>query len=98
MDSAKEIIHRHMDGLGTLTVESVQDCTNIAEACKARHNSGDHGSSELKVVGDFPEVFIIKYINDHNITMREFLINKEHMRRVAEDPALAHFRIWKGKL
>jgi hypothetical protein len=84
---------------GQLThIERVQDCTPIAEYAKAQHNAGFHGSSELKHAARIPNVIIEKYCNDHNIEFSEFMRNREHMRRVLNDPSLAAFRIWPGKV
>lgn len=92
------IIHRHNDGNGTLTFETVQDCTAIAERAKSMHNSGNHGSSEMKLAATIPNVFVDDYCNRNNITFHEFLKNEEHIKRLLNDPAIDHFRIWKGKI
>lgn len=84
---------------GTLThIERVQDCTPIADYAKAQHNAGFHGTSELKHAARIPNVIIEKYCNDHNIEFSEFMRNREHMRRVLNDPSLKAFRIWPGKV
>jgi hypothetical protein len=81
-----------------LTVHRQQDCTPIAEYCKSMQNEGYHGTGELKFAGKIPEVMVEKYCNDNHITFREFIQNKEHVRRVMNDPAMSHFRIWKGDI
>jgi len=83
---------------GQMVVAQTQDCTPIAEWAKARHNEGLVGGSEMRHAARIPMVFIEKYLNDHRITLNEFMGNREHMRRVVNDPAMAHFRIWKGKV
>lgn len=75
-----------------------QDCTPIAEYAKAMHREGYHGSNEMKFAGTIPYVFIEKYCNDKGVAFHEFMSNKEHIRAVLNDPALADFRIWKGRL
>ena len=97
-EAVQTIIHRHMDGQGSMTFETVQDCTAIAERCKEMAAIGATGTSELKYAGSIPEVFVVKYLNDNGIDFREFMTNKQHIRRMMNDPALAHFRIWKGKI
>lgn len=92
------IIHKHNDGNGTLTFETVQDCTAIAEAAKRAANEGNTGSSELKLAATIPNIFIDDYCNRNNITFHEFLKNKDHIKTILNDPALAAFRIWKGKV
>jgi hypothetical protein len=83
---------------GDLIVERVQDCVPIAEWSKSMHNEGKHGSSEMKLAARIPNVFIEKYCNDNNLLYSEVMQNREHMRRIVTDPALAHFRIWPGRI
>jgi hypothetical protein len=83
---------------GKTIFERVQDCTPIAEYAKSLHNEGLHGSSEMKHAAKIPKVVIERYCNDHGITFREWLNSEDHMRRMCNDPALSHFRIWKGKI
>ena len=43
-------------------------------------------------------MFVNKYLTDNNITFAQFIKEPEHVRRMLRDPALAHFRVWKGAL
>ena len=81
-----------------MVVSSTQDCTSIAESTKARHAEGLHGTSELKHAARIPMVMIEKYLIDNDISYREWSGDKSHIRRMLQDPALAHFRIWPGKV
>lgn len=81
---------------GKTIFERVQDCDPIAERAKALHNEGMHGSSEMKHAAKLPRVLVERYCNDNGITFREFLNGQDHIRRMLNDPALSHFRIWKG--
>lgn len=83
---------------GALTTGTVQDCEPIVEWTKAQHNAGNFGSSEMRFAGRIPEVFIEKYCHDKGITFSDFMQGKEHIRAVLNDPALSHFRVWKGAL
>jgi len=74
------------------------DLDAVAEHCKALHNAGHTGSSDMKLAASVPAFFIQKYINDNKITFAEFMRDQAHMRRFLDDPALAHFRIWKGRI
>lgn len=87
-----------MDGKGTITFESFQDCTAIAEAAKTQQLQSITGTSELKLAATLPMVMVEAYMNTNNITMHEFLNNKDHIKIMCNDPALAHFRVWKGKI
>ncbi len=81
-----------------LFVQRTQDCTPIAERAKEMHRAGMHGSSEVKLAASIPNIMIEKYCLDHGITYREWCVDEAHIRRMLEDPALAHFRIWPGKI
>lgn len=83
---------------GRLIIANSQDCTPIAEYAKAQHNAGFHGSSEVKHAARIPLVIVEKYCNDNGVTFTEFMTNRAHMKRIVQDPANAHFRIWKGAL
>ena len=83
---------------GNLITGTVQDCTAIAEAAKQAHNLGNYGSSDMKHAASVPMVFVDKYLNDNRITLQELGRSQEHQRRLLNDPALAHFRIWKGRI
>ena len=82
----------------SLVTGTVQQCTPIADMTRAMSNAGQHGSSDMKLAASIPLVFVEKYLNDNAITMHEFSGSPEHKRRLLGDPALSHFRIWKGKV
>ena len=96
--SLNNIIHRHHDGKGTLTFESVQDCTPIVEANRIQRLQGKTGSSEMKLAARFPNVIVERYLNENKITFHEWLGNPEHAKRMMQDPALAAFRVWEGRV
>ena len=83
---------------GRMVLGSQQDCTPIAEAVQALHKAGAHGSSEMRHAARIPNVIVEKYCNDHGITFQQFMHDREHLRRVLNDPDLSAFRIWKGKI
>lgn len=83
----------------TLVIQRSQ--TGIAEHvdyCKARANEGHHGFADFKLKASIPAVVIEHYLNVNRITLREFLSNKEHIRRMVNDPALSDFRIAPGRM
>lgn len=92
----KSIIQLNTDG--SMTTGTTQDCTSILENAKARHNEGAWGTSEMKHAASIPFVIIEKYINDNNILLSEFMSSQAHKKRLLGDPALSHFRIWKGQI
>jgi hypothetical protein len=83
---------------GALVVRNVQQCTPIAEHAQRLHNEGFHGSSDMKHAAEIPSVFVEDYCQRNGITFEEFIRNKEHVKRLCNDPAVSHFRIWKGRL
>lgn len=83
---------------GKTIFERVQDCTPIAERTQALHKEGHHGGSDMRHAASLPMVLVERYCNDNGITFREFLGGQEHIKRMLNDPALSHFRIWPGKL
>lgn len=87
----------HLDN-DKLVTQRTQDCTVIAEHAQALHREGFHGSSDFKHAASIPAIFVEDYCNRNNLLFSEFMSNPEHIKRLANDPALAHFRIWKGKL
>lgn len=66
--------------------------------CKARANEGFHGLSDFKLKASLPAVVVEHYLNVNRITLREFFSNKEHIKRMVNDPALADFRIAPGRM
>ncbi len=83
---------------GALVVQNTQQCTPIAEYATRLHNEGLHGSSDMKHAGEIPNVIIEAYCAQNGITFEEWCRNKEHVRRLLNDPAVSAFRPWKGRL
>lgn len=75
-----------------------QDCTPIAEVCKAAHNARQFGSGEMRHAARIPNVIIEQYCNDNGVLYSEVIGDPVHMRRICNDPKNAMFRIWPGKL
>lgn len=96
-DGTETVIHRHNDGLGTITFETRQDPTDILKHAQALHKEGHHGSSEMRHAASFPRVLIDQYCANKGITFREWMQDKKHVRFMLNDPDLKHFRIWAGK-
>lgn len=81
-----------------LIVTATQDCTPIAEHCKALHNAGVYGSSEMRHAAEIPKVMVEKYCNDHGVTFEQFMNEPVHIRRFCNDPDNKMFRIWPGAI
>jgi hypothetical protein len=59
---------------------------------------GEVGSSEMRHAASIPSVIVDRYCNEHNISLNEFIGNKDHIKRILNDPSLEYFRIWRGKI
>lgn len=81
----------------SLIVTNTQDCTPIAEICKRLHNDGQFGTKEMRFAGTIPDVMVEAYCINNNVTYREVMTNDEHIKRIMQDPAMDHFRVWKGR-
>lgn len=88
----------HVISGGEAFLQRTQDCTPIAERAQALHREGRHGTSEVKHAASIPNILIEKYCQDNGISYREWIGDQSHIRRMLDDPALAAFRIWKGKV
>ncbi|MES2637559.1 MAG: hypothetical protein V4605_09555 [Pseudomonadota bacterium] len=98
MSALQTKIHRHHDGQGTITVESVQDCNAIIESITRQKTEGKTGSADMKLAARLPNVIVETYLNLNNISFSEFMGNQEHIKRILNDPALSKFRVWEGQV
>lgn len=87
-----------LNGDGSLTTGTIQDCTAILENTKAMHNSGFTGTSDMKLAASIPFVVIEKYLNANNVSYQDFMNSQEHKKRLLNDPANSYFRVWKGQV
>lgn len=83
---------------GEITYEATQDCEPILEWAKEAHNTGAHGSSDMKLAARVPVIVIEKYCHDNGITYQQYAQDKEHWRRLLNAPENALFRVWKGRI
>lgn len=84
---------------GNLVTGTVQNCDAIAEWAKAAQAAGHTGpSGDMKHAARVPFVFVEAYLNRNGITMQDLGRSPEHQRRLLNDPALAHFRVWRGQV
>ena len=81
-----------------LTLNRLQDVEPILNRVAAMRSVGDVGTSEMKIAGIVPNVFIEDYCTRAGISVHDFMVNDEHCRRFLNDPALAAFRVWQGKV
>ena len=93
-----ELVTSFAEHDGKIVIAQTQDCTPIAEHAKRLHNAGQHGSSDMRLAAVIPNVILEKYMNENHVTYAELMTNREHMRRICNDPANSAFRVWPGRL
>lgn len=87
-----------LNGDGSLTTGTMQDCESILERSKALHNEGMHGSKDMRLAASIPVVVIEKWCNDNGIAYADLGRSPDLKRRMLSDPALSSFRVWKGRI
>lgn len=83
---------------GTVVVKRRQLVADHVDYCKARANEGHHGFKDFRLRASFPVTVIEAYCRANGITLREWHRNREHVRRMVNDPALADFRVAPGRM
>ena len=83
---------------GNLITGTVQDFTAILEDAKSRHNSGVHGTKEVKHAARLPILAVETYCNANGITFEEWMHNPVHVKAMLNDPNLRDLRIWPGRV
>lgn len=85
----------HMAGIHEA---SVSDLKMVADHCGHLRSAGMTGSKDMKLAASVPAFFVQKYINDNGLTFADFMKDQKHVDRFLSDPALAHFRVWTGRV
>lgn len=85
---------------GLMVVERIQDVDPILRQVKelAGVNHGRSASGEMHHAARLPMVMVEKYCNDKGVSFRDFMGNPEHVKAMLNDPALASFRVWQGRV
>jgi len=83
---------------GNLITGTEQDCTPFVEDVHNRVVAEATGTKDVKHAARLPNVLIEQYCNTHGIGFDEFMQNPVHARVMCNDPALASFRIWFGRV
>jgi hypothetical protein len=82
----------------SLTINRVQDVQPILEYAAEMRATGSIGSDEMRHVARIPTICVEQYMQANGVTWSEFINNPEHAERMLNDPALAGFRIWQGRV
>lgn len=96
-----QYIHHYSEADDTGAIETIQDCSKIAEYAKLARESqpGYYGKAgQEKHVMSCPKIAVDIYCRRNGITLREFMLNDEHFKRIVNDPALAAFRVAGGRV
>lgn len=75
-----------------------EDVEPLLERLKGLRNAGDVGSSEMKHAASFPASVVEAYKAQYGVSHHEFMANPVHIRRMLNDPELAGFRVWSGRV
>lgn len=87
----------HLNGDNAI-LNRIQDVEPVIQYAKDARSIGATGSSEMRHAARVPAVLVESYCNRNGITMHEFMANDDHVSRLLNDPAIAPFRIWQGKV
>lgn len=83
---------------GKLITGSVQDATPYLERAAQMRVDGGKKDKEMWHAAHYPAVVVEMYCNNNGITFSEFMQNKEHTKRMLQDPALSKFRVFEGRV
>lgn len=86
------------DADGGIVIKRGQLVADHVDYCRARANEGLHGLPDMRLKASIPAVVVEHYLQVHGVTLREFIGNPEHARRIVNDPAFADFRIAPGSM
>ncbi len=81
-----------------LVITRQQNVADHVDYCKARANEGLHGFPDFKLKASIPVLVVEHYCATNQITLREFVANPEHAKRIVNDPAFADLRIAPGRM
>lgn len=87
----------HRDG-DKIVEHRVQDVEPYLQHTSDLRSAGIVGSSEMRHAAKIPNVVVEAYLAQTGITLHEFMANPVHVKTMLNDPALAGFRIWKGRI
>lgn len=83
---------------GKVTTRRSQDVEPYLDHVKALRSAGETGSATFRHAAKIPFSVIENYVATRGIDFPEFQSNPVHMQALLNDPALAGFRIWQGRV
>ena len=93
-----DVLTRVHESGGVLAFERVQDVEPILDFAHDQRVAGAVGSSEMRHAASLPMVIVEAYCNDRGVSFDEFMRDPKHVESMLNDPALAAFRIWHGRV
>jgi len=82
----------------TFQVKRSQDFTPIAEYAKGMQAMGMTGTKDMRHAAEIPMLAVESYMTRVGIKFDEFCAEPKHAKAMLNDPALAAFRIWEGRV
>lgn len=95
MSYVKTITH-YDESEDRLIVERVQDVEPYLDQAKVESETPQRG--ELRKAGIIPFVVLEQWLRIHGISFSEFMRDRGLCKRLLNDPDLAKFRVWKGRV
>jgi hypothetical protein len=90
---------RFLEGAdNTYKIVRSQDVAPIADYAKGMQAAGMTGSKDMKHAAEIPMLVVENYMTRMGITFEEFCSEQKHGKALLNDPALAAFRIWEGRV
>lgn len=81
-----------------VATEDMATLRSVADTCQHLSNEGFTGTKDERVLAHVPDIVIEKWCTDHGVTFAELMGSHALTKRMLEDPDLAAFRVWKGRV
>lgn len=91
--SAVKTTYHEGENPGDLIVKRTMDAEPVLEYASAMRNSGLGRGKDMHLAAVFDPVTVERYCSLNGITLEEWMVNEEHVRRMLNDPALSKFRV-----
>lgn len=79
-------------------IQRTQDVEPIVNYTREMQAVGAGNAADLKHAAEIPMIFVEQYLSRTGISFADFCAAPDHIRSVVNDPALAAFRVWKGRV
>ena len=93
--TANEVEYDHEQGV---IVHHTEWFPGLLDTVKHLHNTGQWGPLDMRVLMHIPGVVIEAWCNQQRIAFDDFTRDEAIRRRFLNDPDLAAFRVYKGRV